>query len=40
LPERTLRQEAATGAAATAIFRNWLEYLTDGARAALPLSHI
>ena len=40
LPERTLRQEAATGAAATAIFRNWLDYLTDGARAALPLSHI
>jgi homoserine O-succinyltransferase len=39
LPERTLRQDVATGAAATAIFRNWLGYL-GGARAALPHSNI
>lgn len=32
LPERTLRQDIAAGAAATAIFRNWLEYLAGGAR--------
>ncbi len=32
LPERTLRQDIAAGAAATAIFRNWLEYLSKGAR--------
>jgi homoserine O-succinyltransferase/O-acetyltransferase len=36
LPDRTLRQDLATGAAATAIFRNWLEYLSAGAKAALP----
>ncbi len=35
LPERTLRQDIAAGTAATAIFRNWLDYLSDGARAAL-----
>ena len=40
LPERTLRQDAATGAAATAIFRNWLSYLSDGVPAAMPHSHI
>ena len=34
LPDRTLRQEPATGAAATVIFRNWLGYLSDGAKAA------
>jgi homoserine O-succinyltransferase len=31
LPGRTLRPDIATGTAATAIFRNWLEYLADGA---------
>jgi homoserine O-succinyltransferase/O-acetyltransferase len=40
LPERTLRQDTATGAAATAIFRNWLSYLSDGVRTATPHSHI
>jgi homoserine O-succinyltransferase/O-acetyltransferase len=33
LPERTLRQDATTGTAATAIFRNWLDYLSSGAHA-------
>jgi homoserine O-succinyltransferase/O-acetyltransferase len=36
LPERTLREGLATGAAATAIFGNWLGFLSDGARAVLP----
>ena len=40
LPDRTLRPDAATGAAATVIFRNWLDYLSDGARAALSRSNI
>jgi homoserine O-succinyltransferase/O-acetyltransferase len=40
LPDRTLRQDAATGAAAAAIFRNWLGHLSDGARAALPRASI
>ena len=35
LPDRTLRQDIAAGAAVTAIFRNWLGYLSDRARAAL-----
>jgi len=35
LPERTLRQDIATGAAATEIFRNWLGYLSDSAQALL-----
>jgi homoserine O-succinyltransferase len=35
LPDRTLRQDIAAGAAATAIFRNWLGHLSDGTRAAL-----
>src|ERR1700730_3545208 len=39
LPDRTLRQENATGVAA-AIFRNWLGHLSDGARAAPPRSNI
>src|ERR1700730_4344161 len=39
LPERTLRQDAATSAAATAIFRNWLGYLSDRAPAALAHSN-
>ena len=40
LPDRSLRQDIATGAAATAIFRNWLGYLSDGTRAALAPSNI
>ena len=36
LPSRTLRQDLAAGAAATAIFKNWLGYLAAGTRAALP----
>ena len=40
LPDRTLREDIATGTAATAIFRNWLDYLSDGARAALPRASI
>jgi homoserine O-succinyltransferase len=36
LPDRKLRSDIATGAAATAIFRNWLGYLSLGARATLP----
>ena len=39
LPERTLRHENAAAASA-ALFRNWLGYLSDGARAALPRSGI
>jgi homoserine O-succinyltransferase len=38
LPDRTLRHEIAAGTAATAIFANWLGYLSQGARAALPHS--
>jgi homoserine O-succinyltransferase len=33
LPERTLRADVAAGTAATAIFRNWLGYLAQGAKA-------
>jgi homoserine O-succinyltransferase len=36
LPHLTLRQDIAAGSAATAIFGNWLDYLSDHARAALP----
>jgi len=36
LPDRTLRQDIAAGAAATGIFRNWLKYLSDGSRATSP----
>jgi homoserine O-succinyltransferase len=36
LPGLTLRRDIAAGSAATAIFGNWLEYLSSGARAALP----
>ena len=36
LPSRTLRHDLATEAAATAIFRNWLGYLSGGAQAVLP----
>jgi len=34
LPGRTLRHDIATGAAATMIFRNWLGFLSEGAKAA------
>ncbi len=40
LPDRTLRQDIAAGAAATAIFRNWLGFLSQGAQTALPRSII
>lgn len=40
LPDRTLRPDVAAGSAATVIFRNWLDYLSGGARAALPRSSI
>jgi homoserine O-succinyltransferase len=36
LPDRTVRQDIATAAAPTMIFRNWLGYLSDGARSTLP----
>ena len=36
LPERTLRSDIAAGAAATAIFANWLGYLSDGSSTASP----
>ena len=36
LPERTLRDDIATGAAATVMFRNWLDFLSNSARATLP----
>jgi homoserine O-succinyltransferase len=35
LPDRTLRQDVAAGTAAVALFRNWLGYLSSGARTAL-----
>jgi homoserine O-succinyltransferase/O-acetyltransferase len=40
LPDRTLRPDIATGTEATVIFRNWLNYLSDGAQAALPRCNI
>jgi homoserine O-succinyltransferase len=36
LPHLTLRPDIAPGAAATAIFGNWLEFLSEGTRAASP----
>ena len=40
LPDRTLRQDIAAGAAATGIFRNWLRFLSDDSSAMLqPPSH-
>jgi homoserine O-succinyltransferase len=36
LPSRTLRHDIAAEAAATAIFRNWLGYLSGGAQAVRP----
>jgi homoserine O-succinyltransferase len=36
LPDRTLQQDIATGAAATVMFRNWIGFLFERARAASP----
>jgi homoserine O-succinyltransferase len=36
IPERNLRQDIATGAAATVMFRNWLDFLSERARAIAP----
>jgi homoserine O-succinyltransferase len=38
LPDRTLRQDSATAPAATALLRNWLSHLSDGAPTVSPLS--
>jgi homoserine O-succinyltransferase len=35
LPDRTLRQDIAAGAAATGLFRNWLRYLSESSAALL-----
>jgi homoserine O-succinyltransferase/O-acetyltransferase len=40
LPDITLRPGIAAGAVATLIFRNWLRYLSDGAKAMLPLANL
>jgi homoserine O-succinyltransferase/O-acetyltransferase len=40
LPDRTLRDDLATGSAATAMFRNWLQYLTRDARTTAPHTNI
>jgi homoserine O-succinyltransferase len=40
LPDRTLRQDSATAPAATALLRNWLSYLSDGAQAAASRSNL
>ena len=40
LPDRTLRLDIATGAAATVMIRNWLGYLSSDARATAPQMHI
>jgi homoserine O-succinyltransferase len=36
LPDRTLRTDIATGAAATVMFRNWIGFLNERARAVSP----
>src|ERR1700730_7859564 len=36
LPALTLRSDIAAGSAATVIFKNWLDYLAEGANTALP----
>jgi homoserine O-succinyltransferase len=38
LPERRLRDETVTAAAAVDIFRNWLDHLSNGMRAGVPLT--
>jgi homoserine O-succinyltransferase len=40
LPDRTLRQDITTGAAATVMFRNWLDFLYQSARAVSPETNI
>ena len=40
LPERVLRQDSATAGGATALLRNWLDFLSDGARAVMPRSNV
>jgi homoserine O-succinyltransferase/O-acetyltransferase len=40
LPDRTLRQDIATGAAATVMFRNWLDFLYQSARAVSPETNV
>ena len=36
LPERTLREDVAAGAAATVLFRNWIDFLAERAHAVSP----
>ena len=40
LPDRTLRQDITTGAAATVVFRNWLDFLYQSARAVSPETNV
>jgi homoserine O-succinyltransferase/O-acetyltransferase len=40
LPDRTLRQDITTGAAATVVFRNWLDFLHQNARAVSPETNV
>jgi homoserine O-succinyltransferase/O-acetyltransferase len=40
LPDRTLRGDIATGAAATVMFRNWIGFLFERARAASPETNL
>jgi homoserine O-succinyltransferase len=40
LPDRTLRPDIATGAAATAMFRNWIGFLFERARAISPATSL
>jgi homoserine O-succinyltransferase len=40
LPGRTLRQDIATGAAATVMFRNWLDYLAGSTRTVMSRANI
>jgi homoserine O-succinyltransferase len=39
LPKLVLRHDLATGEAALAIFRNWLEYLSEGVKPAAAATH-
>ena len=40
LPERTVREDIATGIAATAMFRNWLEYLAGSTQPIVPSANV
>jgi len=40
LPERTLREDIATGAAATIMFRNWIGFLSARTRAVSPEANL